>query len=582
MWEALQGYFVIPTGEQIGGIFGFAEFIQAFAILVLVYTLYDVKYRFRVQAAALPVKALTFWLVLLIGLASLLTDYWFTAKLPILSISPGRAFLQSVLAALFLLILFLWLWFAFLRPPVFSKWNAKHFFTAIRDYLVEGSQKDLSSVTQDLKFSARQIVKHASDVPLRRARNDPRPQPELLISETSRYANGICMILGSKKIAQHLVVSSPVTAIMFFQEMSNQKRYNISMGEFASNVVTEALLNKDSIIFQESNRFGRGYLEATQPFIRAVFGDYRLVEGLSFAQGTSSLDLNLDYGLGEKLSARQLEAYCRGLLFTIKSALKQKDWSEHSYVITRAFHFLSNSVGDLDKLNDDATKDSDCLGRLHAITEFLNETIEVLDKFGLQKTVLRKRQTRNAFDIDLYDQLASLCFELIVSASYVTRHDFTNWNVQHNATWIRIKSYVPSATRKIILRKLRRLLYEEIVGSGRLNYKSARVLGFCLNVLGLNSRRISKSDDDDRALRIAVQSYARKHFIEQFNLNPEVASNALVGRITFDQKKKRLVKTYEKGLRRTAPKSFLSLDPPCIPSAGKSKKATSNKAKKLK
>lgn len=219
---------------------------------------------------------------------------------------------------------FLWLWFAFLRPPVFSKWNAKHFFTAIRDYLVEGSQKDLSSVTQDLKFSARQIVKHASDVPLRRARNDPRPQPELLISETSRYANGICMILGSKKIAQHLVVSSPVTAIMFFQEMSNQKRYNISMGEFASNVVTEALLNKDSIIFQESNRFGRGYLEATQPFIRAVFGDYRLVEGLSFAQGTSSLDLNLDYGLGEKLSARQLEAYCRGLLFTIKSALKQR------------------------------------------------------------------------------------------------------------------------------------------------------------------------------------------------------------------------------------------------------------------
>jgi hypothetical protein len=558
----MQPYFISP-GEQPGGLFGFAEFIQAFAILILVYTLSDVKYRFRIQAAALPVRVSTFWLVLLIGIASLVVDYWFTAKLPIPTFLPARALIQSMLAGLFLFVLFIWLWFAFLRPPLFSAWNAKRFFIAIRNYLVEGSPSDLSSVTQDLKYSASQIVKYASGIPEPRIPNDPRPRKEAKISQTSEYANALCMILGSKKITRHLAVSSPITAIVFFQEMSEQRRHDIQLGEFASNLVTEALLNEDSIIFQESNRYGRGYLEATQPFIRAVFGDYRLVEGLSYSNGSSSLDLNLDYRLGEKLSAKQLEAYCRGALVTIKSSLQQKYWGEHSFVITRAMHFLSNSVGDLYKLNDDSNKESDAIWRLRVVTDFVDEVIKLLDQHGIQRTQLRKRRNNGGpLNIDLYDQLASLCFELVVSASYVTRKDFTNWDVQHNSTWTAIRSYEPSPVRKIVLYKLRRKIYEEIVGTGRLNYKSARVLGFCLNVLGLNDRRISRIEDSDRALRRAVQSYARKHYIEQFELNPEVASNALVGTITFDRKKRRLVKTYSKGLQRTAPKTFLRLDLP--------------------
>ena len=43
--------FVVPTDSNKGGIFGFAEFVQAFALLVLIFTVSGVRYQFRVDTA---------------------------------------------------------------------------------------------------------------------------------------------------------------------------------------------------------------------------------------------------------------------------------------------------------------------------------------------------------------------------------------------------------------------------------------------------------------------------------------------------------------------------------------------------
>jgi hypothetical protein len=55
------------------------------------------------------------------------------------------------------------------------------------------------------------------------------------------------------------VASSPGTAIEFFKAMSELEKYQIPIGQFASNVSTEALLNKDSIIYHEAEGYISGF-----------------------------------------------------------------------------------------------------------------------------------------------------------------------------------------------------------------------------------------------------------------------------------------------------------------------------------
>lgn len=74
--------FVIPS-ESHGGIFGFAEFVQAFALLVLIFTVTGVRYQFRVATAPIPLWLLTYLGSALIGMFTLLSDLWFAQRYPI-------------------------------------------------------------------------------------------------------------------------------------------------------------------------------------------------------------------------------------------------------------------------------------------------------------------------------------------------------------------------------------------------------------------------------------------------------------------------------------------------------------------
>jgi hypothetical protein len=93
--------------------------------------------------------------------------------------------------------------------------------------------------------------------------------------------------------------------------------------------------------------------------------------------------------------------------------------------------------------------------------------------------------------------------------------------------------------------------------------KGSSVLGFCLNVIGMEEGK-SKEDfrRDAYALAKVVHSWARKHYLSMRQENPDVADSVLIGSISFDEANSRLVKTYAKGLNREAPKTYLDLEQP--------------------
>lgn len=105
-------------------IFGFGEFVTALALLVVVYTVADIRYRFRVQIAPIPLYTLTYVLLAIVGLGTLLSDLWFARAWPVPLLLSDQLLWQVAFGFLFLLVAMTWLWFAFITPPAFGKRNA--------------------------------------------------------------------------------------------------------------------------------------------------------------------------------------------------------------------------------------------------------------------------------------------------------------------------------------------------------------------------------------------------------------------------------------------------------------------------
>jgi hypothetical protein len=62
------GICLVKPSENLGGaVFGFSEFVTALALLVVVYTVTDVRYRFRVAIASAPLFGITYFLIGFIG-----------------------------------------------------------------------------------------------------------------------------------------------------------------------------------------------------------------------------------------------------------------------------------------------------------------------------------------------------------------------------------------------------------------------------------------------------------------------------------------------------------------------------------
>ena len=67
-------------------VFGFAEFISALALLVIVYTISDIRYKFRIHIAPLPLFTITYISIAGIGIGTLLLDVWSASQWPVLHI----------------------------------------------------------------------------------------------------------------------------------------------------------------------------------------------------------------------------------------------------------------------------------------------------------------------------------------------------------------------------------------------------------------------------------------------------------------------------------------------------------------
>ncbi|MHA6790909.1 hypothetical protein ACWA6H_24800 [Pseudomonas bijieensis] len=545
-----------PTGSKL---FGFSEFLAGLALMVLAWTIGDVRYRFRVRTAPIPLQGVTFLVVATVGVLTLLTDLW---RAQGWLIPQGKmltpASWQALLAGLFLLTFLTWAWFAFIKRPTFGKRNAERYAQTLYRLILKGDPTELAVVADELTHSARALVQHATDRnnqnSYRRIQDEGESQPPL--PKVIGYANDLLLLIADKRFCRVIVESSPGTALAIFQEIGETKKYGIQIEIFAKNIVREALLNTNSFLYHEAEGYESGLIGYHKPLSQAMFGNHIMVETI----GTL---LAPDIMGQSKWTVAQWKAYCRLVLITLNDYSDRSYWN-HSTALYRAKGYIENAVSGLYKLNGVAnTWNSDDVQCLRVVMEFISDTVKILDEKGVPDHVRRRvievhGHPRESF----YDHLASMIFEVIFHASAVRSPHWECWSIQHNSIWGPMRHHLKGPAGRVVKFKLHRLLYNEVVDMNQFpNFKGAKILSFCLNVMGL---RINEGDfdKDNRALHKAILSWTKKRYVWLHSDRPRVAEACLVDGITYDAENLQLVKIYSAdGLRREPSYVCLELDP---------------------
>ncbi|MGO7836908.1 hypothetical protein [Rhizobium johnstonii] len=548
-WQGWDHFrFERPATVPSGSIFGLAEYLAALALFLVILTTSDYRYRYRLSLTRISLQSVGFWATALIGAALLLVDAWFANGLPVPKLLSNPANLKAALGAFFMALLLRVFYVALISPPVFNKWNAKRFFSVHYSLIHEGNAEKLTIVAEELRRSAGRIVKAASKI---------RNTPDSKASDEANFAFHFLLLVGDRRFCRLVVDKVPSLALVLFNEFQKAPHANLPF-QFARNIGQQFILNTSSSYYQEDSGYYSGLLGYDQPVTRAVFGNYKFIEQCA-GRGGSPLEVNLQ---GE-LNGEQAEGVCRAGLAFLKGYLEKTKGRRHgdSYALHRLLDALGHTAGGvhvLDGMTD--YYEHPAYKRLTAVANFLSKAISLIDKHADPPESIKPHERWH----DVYDSISVLIFEVVMAASSVKSPDWTAWAIQHNAVWAQIFGFNDSHASRIVGKKVRRLLYNEISGMDEWpNFKGARALGFCLLVLGLSPiDRHRGHRREDSPLQAMAARWASKNYARLLRDHPEVADACLMGSVTYDNVGHRFVKTFSDRTRKEPQKEYLKVVQP--------------------
>lgn len=536
-WDFI-GLCLVEAGSSTSTIFGFSEFLTGLALLLIVYTITDFRYKFRISVSPVNLNKTIFFLITAIGIGTLITEFWVAQKWPTVTWNMSQAAWQSSFAIIFLSIVIIWLWYAFISPPKFSSKNYKKFSMQLYRVVLKGNIEEIKILSDELSLSIPNIVKLAN--------NQEAVVQELKTDHVSYFANDMALLLANRRMCQCIADVSPNTALVLFDALSKEDVIHIdSFSTLTSNITAELIKNKNSQIYHEDHGYDSGLLGYIKPLSSSMFGNYKLLNML----GNRSV-FDVDYKERDDWDSEQLNKYCDMVLLTFESYLKQGYWFAHSFILYRAISDIKSFCLGISEFNNtDLDWRNDAYKKFEVLISFAHELTTLLGKQDKTPHLIALKP-KDENQKNLYDNIANFYAEIIHAAAYVRSPIDTCWTIQHNTVWGKLISRFAEDTeaRRIILHKVRRIIYDEIKEFERFpNYKSTRYLGFCLNVLWINGYKTSRRDEG-RALRKVVNNWFRSNYLKLVEDNPVLAESCLAGGITYNMEKKALVKSYRGGM----------------------------------
>jgi hypothetical protein len=544
---------VNPTLTKVH-LFGFAEFITALAVLLALFSMTSVRYRFRVKITPfVPIDKFAYYSFIFVGVFTLILEYFYAKGWRLPEIFSNSLNMQAFLGALFFSPVALWIYFAFIKPPRFGWMNARRYYDCVTDAILSGTNEELSIVANEISQSSKSIIRYAKNFNPKAAEN----REAILRS----LAHDILLLLGYKRFCQYVMSSSPGLGVNLFSQITKQQAYELPVNQLAVNLFSEALINSDSILYHEDSLYESGLIGYCKPFSESLFSDYHLVETLN-RTGRTLFDVS--YKITSVWNSSQIEAFSSCLLIFFKAYLS------NLVANTASIYSITFATG-LEKLVEENGYESAIPGiggnksvRVEYINK-LNERVQCLGQViwqinstdGLPSC--RLRSSNDPHIKDFYDTIVDAMLNVIFEASYVKCDVDFCWTTQYVIVFFRFFSD-PCRYNKIVSHRLRRAIYNKIKELQKFpNYKYIRILGFFLNTMGLTLSDKSNRNKGVNALHKVILNWTKHNFMKIFYYNNEIAEACLMGAVTFDKKQLKLVKSYHKDLQGNTPQEHLDL-----------------------
>lgn len=537
-------------------IFGFAEFLAALALLAVLFTISDVRYKFRTAIVPGHLYRTTFGTMLLVGTQALATEVWIAQGWYVPHVAGLTSTTwQAMFGLIFLGTFGTWMYFAYIRPPIFDRRNAERYANTLFVMLVKANDEELKVLASEVGRSAQSIISNAGEAAAASRRIGSAPNSKH-IPKHQGYAVDLLYLIASRSFCRHIVASSPVTIIQFLDAASQSNTKRVPIGEFAQSVSIEAFANKNSFVFYEDRHYDSGLIGHLKPVTQALYGRYSLIEAME-KEGVSSF--NLPFDAQQQWDGTQWEAYCRLALLFFEDYVKATSARSRSQALREVLRnvSLAHAFGEYEGEQYHRLME---FRRLSASVNFVKRAIALLDEHGAPPDQPRPKKSYTRESI--YDDLAHLMFDACKHVARVKRKDFASWAIQYGCVWSEFFSFDDTATWRIVRRRFCHLVAEEVCHvATRAHFGNVALLGFCANVMGLNmeKRGSATSYHDTRGLHRLVLRLIREHYPRLLAESTRLADALLVGKLSFDPRSRTIVKTYEMGLSDVAPTESLAI-----------------------
>lgn len=527
-------------------LFAFPDFLTALALVALAWTTADVRSRFRVQSAPIDLTKVTFGGVVIIALLTLATDLW---RAEGWMVPRGRlltpATWQALLGVSLLITFLLWAWFAFVRPPVFGRRSASRFARSVYRAILNGSPSDLAVISDEVTRSARALVQLAPEDPPPHMLLAPSSKPAQAPQQFEEIARDILLLIADPRFCRAVVESAPGLALALFSEIKDTRKLRLPIRTFGRNFMEEAMRNKNSFLYHESEGYFTGLMGYHKPLSLALFSDYALVK----ASGTL-FDLSL---CSRDWDSDQWSAYSRVALMTFEDFVAHHSWREPGNAF-QSIDMIAAASEDLYKLHNsnESAYESEQMKRLRVSVHFFVQALKHLDARPVPEFTRWRVDERKYLGHTIYDSVAKGLFGLITSASNVRSPRDTAWWVQHNLLWAALfRGDCEGVATKIVMFKLRRLIFDAIKELETFpNYLGCKLLGMCLNVLGFTVRPGDRNREE-WSLHRAVLIWTRRNMATLNARNPQLVKECFPEGISYDCENSRVLKSYLAGGLRT-------------------------------
>lgn len=538
-----------PIDASAPKFFGFSEFLTSLALMVLAWTTSDVRYRFRIDCAPIPLKGITFWVVVIFGTLTLLTDLWRAEQWFVLTSIPLtiRSW-QALMGGALLLTYFLWVWFSFLAPATYGKKNPDKFYQNLYVRVINGSQNELTTMAQEITYSIESIIRYAKNAPNEENKKEYK---------VAVFANRILLLIAEKKFCQAIINGSNTTALVIVEEIRRTKKYDIPISLFINNFVCESIENKNSFLYKETNMIDSGIIGYDKPLSQALFSNYEMAKEIETTLTLRPLE-------NHKWDNDQWKAYLRIVSITLEG-FKPEIHGSSSKVISRALWRITRSTNNIHTLNSEQTysDENEQFERVKLVTKFIKDCINDLSKKNTPANTSPHIDTEDGTrNTDIYEQISRLMLGLILDVSRITNPKWIE-KLEGEIISQKIFFYAPNRNKveKIIHGKFIRLFYINVEASKSTSLNQPVMMTrFLLDLTALielaRDEDMMKSNSHRLAVRWIKNNYSLIH-----KNNREIAELCLGENMIYDKENCRIVKTYYHPLTARQQKVFLKVNP---------------------